>query len=308
MEQTALILPGGDTNQILPQQDLVCPDPYAGVGTLRLSEKAVAVFLEPVNPEDVNIRPDGISYLPGVMFRNRLNKALGPGAWGIKPIRAFMDDGDKILYYHGALIIQGTYVTEAIGEVHYYARNPMQSYAAAHEAAKTDCIGRCCKDLGIGAELFDKIWVERWRAKYAIQVWTVHVKRDANVGEVSKFWRRKDALPFEYPDKEMSKEEVTAHFNSKKSPQQNKPTTENAGQTAQPAKPPQQEKPAEPSFADKCALATVWLKKRNRLDVMADLCSSHNVATYNDVQDRPKFEADLLAAMTKIREEEKNVK
>lgn len=35
--------------------------------------------------EEVEIKPDGIVYLPEIKYRRILNKAFGPGGWGLVP-------------------------------------------------------------------------------------------------------------------------------------------------------------------------------------------------------------------------------
>lgn len=35
--------------------------------------------------DDVEIKPDGIVYLPEIKYRRILNKAFGPGGWGLVP-------------------------------------------------------------------------------------------------------------------------------------------------------------------------------------------------------------------------------
>lgn len=41
--------------------------------------------MAPISPEDVEIKPDGVLYLPEIKYRRVLNKAFGPGGWGLAP-------------------------------------------------------------------------------------------------------------------------------------------------------------------------------------------------------------------------------
>jgi hypothetical protein len=41
--------------------------------------------MAPINKDDVEIKPDGIIYLPEIKYRRILNRAFGPGAWGLAP-------------------------------------------------------------------------------------------------------------------------------------------------------------------------------------------------------------------------------
>lgn len=43
------------------------------------------MLLAPVNNDDVEVKPDGIVYLPEIKYRRILNQAFGPGAWGLAP-------------------------------------------------------------------------------------------------------------------------------------------------------------------------------------------------------------------------------
>jgi hypothetical protein len=41
--------------------------------------------MAPLSPDDVEIKPDGIVYLPEIKYRRILNRAFGPGGWGLAP-------------------------------------------------------------------------------------------------------------------------------------------------------------------------------------------------------------------------------
>lgn len=58
---------------------------YHGLSAEPFSKEAAAILLAPVDPDDVEIKPDGIVYLPEIKYRRILNKAFGPGGWGLVP-------------------------------------------------------------------------------------------------------------------------------------------------------------------------------------------------------------------------------
>jgi hypothetical protein len=61
----------------------------------------------------------------------------------------------------------------------------------AIEGARTDCLHRCCKDLGIGTQVWDKPWILEWIAEYA-EPYTGSVydwRTKSNKNKV--LWRRK---------------------------------------------------------------------------------------------------------------------
>jgi hypothetical protein len=140
---------------------------FEGASMAPFSPEAAAVLGAPVPEDEVEIREDGIVYLPGVAYRRILTRAFGVGAWALLPRGPARTMGDLVVY-HGALYILGRFVSEAVGECQ--TRLGM-SYASSLEGARTDCLTRCCKDLGVATELWDPTWREAWQAKYADKKW-----------------------------------------------------------------------------------------------------------------------------------------
>jgi len=156
---------------------------FEGMASAPFSEQATAALLAPVDDDAVEIRPDGIVYLPGVWYRRRLTKAFGPGGWALAPRGPARTLGDLVTY-HGALYCLGRFVSEAVGECTYRPGNETMSYASALEGARTDCLTRACKDLGVATELWDPAWREGWLARWADFEW---VERN---GKRKKNWWR----------------------------------------------------------------------------------------------------------------------
>jgi hypothetical protein len=175
---------------------------YVQPGTVPVDDRQMELLLSPVNDGDVEIRPDGLVYLPEIKYRRILNRTFRPGGWAIMPIEIRYDPKDKMMYYRGALFVAGTFVAETIGEQRYFEGNDQMSYATAAEAAKSNCMMRCCKDLGIASELWDPQYIQTWLATYATEVWCVNIgSRDR--GKKKKMWRKKGAPPIDqYPWKE----------------------------------------------------------------------------------------------------------
>ena len=63
-------------------------------------------MLAPIDVETVEIKPDGIIYLPEINYRRILNKAFGPGAWGLAP-RGETIVTDKAVTREYALVAHG---------------------------------------------------------------------------------------------------------------------------------------------------------------------------------------------------------
>jgi hypothetical protein len=54
----------------------------------------------------VEVKPDGLLYLPEIKYRRILNKAFGPGGWGLAP-RGESIVTAKIVTREYGLIVQG---------------------------------------------------------------------------------------------------------------------------------------------------------------------------------------------------------
>lgn len=67
---------------------------------------------------------------------------------------------------------------------------------AATEDCKTSALARCCKDLGIASELWDRRWVGSFKRKYCEMMWV----EDQRTGKKSIIWIRKGTSP-EFPYK-----------------------------------------------------------------------------------------------------------
>ena len=57
---------------------------------------------------------------------------------------------------------------------------------------------RCCKDIGIASELWDPIFIEKWKDENSIAVWCQH----NSTKRKKLLWRRKDRPPFDFPWRE----------------------------------------------------------------------------------------------------------
>jgi hypothetical protein len=178
------------------------PEPHRVFPTEPFPPEIADILMAPVDENLVLIRPDGLIYVGEIEYRRRLNAAIGPGGWQIVPL-GIMVRG-SVLCYEGALVALGTYRAQAIGEQSYDAENDRMSYATAAESAKSNCLVRMCKDLGMFSELWDKEWSARWVRTHAVEVWCVNVgTRDR--GKKKKQWKKKGDPPIDvYPWKEES--------------------------------------------------------------------------------------------------------
>lgn len=58
---------------------------FHGLSAEPFAQSAADILLAPVQADDVEVKPDGIIYLPEIKYRRILNKAFGPGGWGLAP-------------------------------------------------------------------------------------------------------------------------------------------------------------------------------------------------------------------------------
>jgi hypothetical protein len=61
------------------------PNTFHGISSESFSPQITSVLMAPVTSEDIEIKPDGLIYLPEIMYRRILNKAFGPGGWALMP-------------------------------------------------------------------------------------------------------------------------------------------------------------------------------------------------------------------------------
>lgn len=158
-ERVAALVPSGHA-----------PGSTEGLSTLVLAKEVRDVLLRPVDAENqVEIRPDGALFMPAGVVRQRLNEAVGPGRWALRPeSQPRYDQETDECFYDGSLWIDGKFVARAIGGCRWRPSNKSMTKSDALEGAKSICLRRCAKDLGIGAELWTPDYQRRWKREYGI--------------------------------------------------------------------------------------------------------------------------------------------
>lgn len=158
-------------------------------GTLNLSDKQVTALRRNVDPFKVEVKPNGIVFVPWVVTAEVLDEVFRPGQWALVPLaKPMVQDG--LVCAHQALFVGGKYVGEAIGEQAFQLGPHRLSYATAYEGALSDAITRLSKRLGIFRELWDRRWVKNWLDEYAVRV-------EVNDRGRKWVWRRKDDPPLQ---------------------------------------------------------------------------------------------------------------
>lgn len=138
--------------------------PFAG--TIELTEDQKKILFAPVKNEDVEIRPDGLIYLPWMEYVSRLRDAFGI-SWAIIPYGMAKPAGN-FLYWPFYLMIQGKLAGFALGEQEYPPPgNQRMTYGDATESCKSNALMRLCKGIGISLELWKPSFIRAWKEKYA---------------------------------------------------------------------------------------------------------------------------------------------
>lgn len=79
---------------------------YHGIATKPVTEAQFKVLMKPLDLAEIEVKPDGIVYLPEIKYRRRLNEAFGPMGWGMIP-KGEAQVGDSIVTREYALIVNG---------------------------------------------------------------------------------------------------------------------------------------------------------------------------------------------------------
>ncbi len=155
-------------------------------GTIEATEDQKRILYAPVKEEDVEIRPDGLVYLPWMEYVSRLKDSFGM-SWAIIP-QGLPKVQDNHVMWAFWLIIQGKPAGFAIGEQEYYPNNRQMTYGDALEGAKSNALMRLCKGIGISLELWRPSFVRAWKSKYAESYEDVDKQ-----GKNKTYWRKKRA-------------------------------------------------------------------------------------------------------------------
>ncbi|KUI69414.1 hypothetical protein VM1G_05412 [Cytospora mali] len=162
---------GGSSETPFANNGIDWTSSYHGLSTVPFDSEIAALLMKPIPFEDVEIKPDGIIYLPEIKYRRILNQAFGPGGWGMAP-RSELGVGERVVTREYALLVHGRFIAQARGECQYFADDGI---ATAGEGCKSNALMRCCKDIGIASELWDPRYIREFKKKYAQEIWVEHV-------------------------------------------------------------------------------------------------------------------------------------
>lgn len=167
---------------------------FHGLSTVPFSKEAADILLAPIATEDVEVKPDGIIYLPEIKYRRILNRAFGPGGWGLAPRGETVVTARAVTREY-ALVVLGRLVSVARGEQDYFSP---EGIPTAAEGCKSNALLRCCKDLGVASELWDPRFILKYKAECVKEVFVEH---QATKKRKKIYLRKEDNVT--YPFKEI---------------------------------------------------------------------------------------------------------
>lgn len=94
----------GSADAVVPTVDWSAS--FYGIASRPATSAQFAALMRPLNVDDIEVKPDGIIYLPEIRYRRRLNEAFGPMGWGLIP-KGDAVVGDSIVTREYALIVDG---------------------------------------------------------------------------------------------------------------------------------------------------------------------------------------------------------
>lgn len=153
-------------------------------GAVKLTQAQKDILFADVPEEQVEIRDDGIVYMPHIFYSTRLRQAFG---WEF----ALLPKGDpmfqekrNIVIWGFYAIVKGSLLAYAIGSNSYYEGGFM-TYADAMEGAKSNAVMRLCKDLGIATQLWQPAWLAAWKDRWAYK------GQEVKKGKTVMVWKKR---------------------------------------------------------------------------------------------------------------------
>lgn len=130
--------------------------------------RTVEILSEPIDDALVDVKPNGAIFVSHIHYRDRLDRAFGPGGWALIPLAMPKMENNRVVWF-GFLKAGGQYIENAMGGCSYIPSNKEMNYDDCIEGAKSDCLARCCKALPMFRECWNKSYGDYWKATYAEQ-------------------------------------------------------------------------------------------------------------------------------------------
>lgn len=165
-----------------------------GLVEIKFTAAEEATLSEPVPIDRVRVLPTGQPYLPHTEYTRWFNRAFGRGGWSLKPCSIpAMTHGSIVVSY--VLYIHGKPAAFAQGENDFNGPSAFKSYGEAIEATVASGLRRCAKHLGIGLELWDRVWCDDYQFEHCIRVKVERFDKREKKSYLDHQWRRKVDRP-----------------------------------------------------------------------------------------------------------------
>ncbi|KAF8427823.1 putative mitochondrial genome maintenance protein Mgm101 [Tirmania nivea] len=167
---------------------------FSGLSREPFAKEIIDILMAPLQLSDIEVKPDGIIYLPEIKYRRILNLAFGPGGWGLAPRSDTIITNTAVTREYG-LVCNARLVSVARGEQDYFDPSGIPT---ATEGCKSNALMRCCKDLGVASELWDPRFIRKFRKEMCVELMVEHMLSKKK----KKMWFRKGDM-VEFPFKQM---------------------------------------------------------------------------------------------------------
>lgn len=169
---------------------------------VKLTDAEEMVLAEAIKLENVRVKPTGQPYYSHPSYTLWFNRAFGRTGWTLRPVgkpqQQQVTDARSIVLIPFVLFIHQQPVAFAFGEQEFFPGSGEQTVGDAMEACVASALRRCAKRLGIGLELWDRVWIDSYMAEHCVIV-RVPKRRNRN-GDwktvAVQQWRRKVDKPF----------------------------------------------------------------------------------------------------------------
>lgn len=140
------------------------------VGGLEFTEKECKVLYAPINPDELDITEHGNPYLPWGIAAVRLRTAF-PGCWALLPQGDPVIDENNNMMWGFHFVIKKTLMDYIVSDHKYITGNRQQTHTDVIKSVKSKAILQACKGIGMFPELWNRQFIEKWKAEYADKKW-----------------------------------------------------------------------------------------------------------------------------------------
>jgi len=161
-------------------------------GEQGFDQRIIDILSEGFDERIIDIKPNGTVFVSHIHYRDRLDRAFGPGGWALIQLGMPKLENKRVLWF-GFLKANGQFIESAIGGTPYVTSRDgyfEMNYDDCIEGAKSDCLTRCCKALPMFRQLWDKSYADYWKATYAEEGYNTRTQKKEwkKKGEAMRNW------------------------------------------------------------------------------------------------------------------------